>query len=78
MISVEFLGPIGEQKMEFNVHSLSELKIKLQEIKSISKWLPMSAIAINDVLIEEADTPLKDGDKIVVLPPVCGGCGLYA
>ncbi|PAF43956.1 MoaD/ThiS family protein [Helicobacter sp. 11S02596-1] len=73
MVSVEFLGPIGEQEMVFDVSNLSELKIKLQEIPSVAKWLPMSAIAINDVLIEDVDTPLNDGDKIVVLPPVCGG-----
>ncbi|PAF42316.1 MoaD/ThiS family protein [Helicobacter sp. 11S03491-1] len=73
MVSVEFLGPIGEQKMEFDISTLSELKAKLGEIQNIAKWLPMSALALNDVLIEDPDTPLKDGDKIVVLPPVCGG-----
>ncbi|MDO7253552.1 MoaD/ThiS family protein [Helicobacter cappadocius] len=73
MISVEFLGPIGENKMELDVKNLTELKEKLQGIESIKKWLPMSALAINDVLVEDINTPLKDGDKVVILPPVCGG-----
>lgn len=73
MIIVEFLGPIGEEKMEFDITSLRELKSKLENIPNIAKWLPMSAIAVNDVLVDSLDTPLNKGDKIVVLPPVCGG-----
>ncbi|PAF48519.1 molybdopterin synthase sulfur carrier subunit [Helicobacter sp. 12S02634-8] len=73
MVVVEFLGPIAEKKMELELTSLKELKAKLQAIPSIAKWLPMSALALNDVLIEDLDTPLKDGDRVVVLPPVCGG-----
>lgn len=73
MIIVEFLGPIGEEKMEFDITSLRELKSKLENIPNIAKWLPMSAIAVNDVLVDSLDIPLNKGDKIVVLPPVCGG-----
>ncbi|PAF53515.1 molybdopterin synthase sulfur carrier subunit [Helicobacter sp. 13S00482-2] len=73
MVSVEFLGPIGEKKMELDVKNLVELKEKLNTIESVQKWLSMSALAINDVLVEDINTPLKDGDKVVILPPVCGG-----
>lgn len=73
MVFVQFLGPIGEKEMEFDVKNLSELKTKLQEIPSISKWLPISAIALNDVIIKDMNAELKNGDKLIVLPPVCGG-----
>lgn len=73
MVNVEFLGPIGEEKMELDVKNLVELKEKLSGIKSLAKWLPMSALAINDVLVEDLNTSLKDGDRVVILPPVCGG-----
>lgn len=73
MVSVEFLGPIGEEKMELDVKNLVELKEKLSGIENLAKWLPMSALAINDVLIEDLNISLKDGDRVVILPPVCGG-----
>lgn len=73
MVNVEFLGPIGEEKMELDVKNLVELKEKLSGIESLTKWLPMSALAINDVLVEDLNTSLKDGDRVVILPPVCGG-----
>lgn len=73
MVSVEFLGPIGEEKMELDVKNLVELKEKLSKIEGLAKWLPMSALAINDVLIEDLNTSLNDGDRVIILPPVCGG-----
>lgn len=73
MVNVEFLGPIGEEKMELDVKNLVELKEKLSGIESLAKWLPMSALAINDVLVEDLNISLKDGDRVVILPPVCGG-----
>ena len=38
-----------------------------------SKWLEISAVAINDVLVADLNAPIKQGDKISLLPPVCGG-----
>ncbi|PAF51538.1 MoaD/ThiS family protein [Helicobacter sp. 13S00477-4] len=73
MVIVEFMGPINENKIELDVKNLFELKIKLQEIPAIAKWLDLSAVAVNDVLVEDIDMELKNGDRVVVLPPVCGG-----
>ncbi len=73
MVSVEFLGPIQMEKKEFNVQSIRELKDELYKIPELEDWLESLAVAVNDKIITSLDTPLKDGDKVVLLPPVCGG-----
>lgn len=73
MVKVEFLGPIGIGEMEFEAVTLSELGAKLQKIEELKPWLANSAIAVNDTLTSDKNMPLKDGDKISILPPVCGG-----
>ena len=73
MVTVEFLGPIQIDKKEFNVNSVRELKEELYKIPELEDWLISCAIAVNDKIIDTLDTPLKDGDKVVLLPPVCGG-----
>jgi molybdopterin synthase sulfur carrier subunit len=73
MVTISFLGPIEHEEMKLDVSSLKELKNILSEDESISKWLLNSAIAINDNIVTDINTPLKDGDTIALLPPVCGG-----
>lgn len=73
MIKVEFLGPIGREPMELDVGSLKELAEILSKDESIKEWLPNSAIALNDKIIDDIKTTLEDGDKVSLLPPVCGG-----
>ena len=73
MVKVEFLGPIGKEPLELDITNLNELSTILKQDDSLSMWLKNSACAINDVLIENKDTPLKNDDKITLLPPVCGG-----
>jgi len=73
MVTVEFLGPIQIDKKEFDVSSVRELKDELYKIPELEDWLISCAIAVNDKIINTLDTPLKDGDKVVLLPPVCGG-----
>ncbi|PAF45668.1 MoaD/ThiS family protein [Helicobacter sp. 11S02629-2] len=73
MIHVTFLGPIEEQVLELDVKNLRELKEALEKIPAVKKWLHISAVALNDTICENLDTPLKSGDKVVILPPVCGG-----
>ena len=73
MITVEFLGPIGKQPIEVEIENLQQLSTILQEDESLQPWLHNSAVAINDVLTKEKNVLLKDGDKISLLPPVCGG-----
>lgn len=72
-VKVEFLGPIGLEAKEFDVTNLQELRSELQKIEALSEWLKLSAVALNDEIIEDLNTPLKDGDRLVLLPPVCGG-----
>ncbi|MCI2236035.1 MULTISPECIES: MoaD/ThiS family protein [Helicobacter] len=73
MIEVELLGPLGNQKFTSNAKDFYALKKELQQDSAIQNWLKDCAIALNDEIVQSLDTPLKDGDKVVILPPVCGG-----
>lgn len=73
MVRVEFLGPIQKDALELEISNLSELASILQEDKEMSQWLQNSAVAVNDTLVSSLDAPLSNGDKISLLPPVCGG-----
>lgn len=73
MVKVEFLGPIQKKPMELEISNLTQLAQILQETPEMHEWLENSAVAVNDTLVSSLDFPLKDGDKISMLPPVCGG-----
>ncbi len=73
MVKVEFLGPIGVDAMELEVKNLAELKEILSQNSQISKWLKLCAVALNDEIVSDINQELKNGDKICILPPVCGG-----
>ncbi|AGV09390.1 MoaD/ThiS family protein [Campylobacter coli] len=73
MVKVEFLGPINKPKLELNIKNLKELKAILQEDESLKEWLELCAVSLNDEIIFDENTKLKNGDKIALLPPVCGG-----
>ncbi|ELU9982861.1 MoaD/ThiS family protein [Campylobacter coli] len=73
MAKVEFLGPINKENLELEVKNLKELKEILQEDESLKEWLELCAISLNDEIVFDENTSLKDGDKIALLPPVCGG-----
>lgn len=73
MIRVEFLGPIQKEPLELNIKNLNELAKILQDDKDMQKWLENSAVAVNDTLINSREYELNDGDKVSLLPPVCGG-----
>ena len=73
MVIVEFLGPINKDDMKLDIKNLAELSEILKNDKEIYSWLDTCAVAINDTLICSKDIDLKDGDKISLLPPVCGG-----
>lgn len=73
MIIVEFLGPIQKENLELEITNLSELATVMQETPEMSEWLENSAVAVNDTLVSSLEHPLEDGDKISILPPVCGG-----
>ena len=73
MIRVEFLGPIQKDALELEITNLQELATILQETPEMEEWLKNSAVAVNDTLVSSLDVELKDGDKVSLLPPVCGG-----
>jgi len=73
MIKVEFLGPIKKEPLEVNINTLEELSAVLKEDETLHPWLENSAVAVNDVLTKDKTLKLIDGDKISLLPPVCGG-----
>ena len=73
MVDIEFLGPIDRKNISLDVSTLDEVSLKLQNDKELSDWLEKCAIAVNDEIVFNRDIKLKDGDKISLLPPVCGG-----
>ena len=73
MIRVEFLGPIGKKPLEVDATTLREVSDLLQQDEALVDWLPKCAVALNDMMVSDLDTALKTGDKITILPPVCGG-----
>ncbi|GAA7214430.1 molybdopterin synthase sulfur carrier subunit [Helicobacter pylori] len=73
MVEVRFFGPIKEENFFIKVSDLKELRAILQKKEGLKEWLGVCTIALNDRLIDNLNTPLKDGDVISLLPPVCGG-----
>lgn len=73
MVKIEFLGPINKDDMDLDIDNLSQLSEILKNDKEVSSWLETCAVAINDTLICTKDIKLNNGDKISLLPPVCGG-----
>ena len=73
MVSVEFLGPINKDIISLDIYNLSQLSDILKEDNEVKAWLKDCAVAINDKLVCTQDIKLNNGDKISILPPVCGG-----
>ncbi len=73
MITVEFLGPIGIKPMQLYIDNLQQLSDMLKDHEKVSSWLENCAVAVNDILIQDKNIELKPGDKVSLLPPVCGG-----
>jgi len=73
VVKVEFLGPIEKEALELDIADLNELASILQKDAEVKGWLESCAVAVNDTLVASLEYPLKDGDKISLLPPVCGG-----
>lgn len=73
MITVEFLGPIARPSMSVDVASLRDLRDILASDESLSQWLENCAVAVDDEIVSDIDIALKDGAKVSLLPPVCGG-----
>lgn len=73
MVTVEFLGPINKEPMKVEIKNLSELSEILKSDNQVSTWLETCAVAVNDTMVSSKDIYLNDGDKVSLLPPVCGG-----
>jgi len=73
MIKVEFLGPIGKAPIEMKATTLVEVSAKLKEDGTLTEWLDKCAVALNDTMVNDLSTSLKAGDRVSILPPVCGG-----
>ena len=73
MIKVEFLGPIGKAPVEMEAETLADVSKKLKEDATLTQWLETCAVALNDTMVNDLNTVLKDGDRVSILPPVCGG-----
>ena len=73
MVYVEFLGPIQKDTIELEASHLQEVADLLSRDSEIASWLENSAVAVNDTLVKSLDIALQDGDRISLLPPVCGG-----
>ena len=73
MVTVDFLGPIQKPSLELDISNLNELAKILQDDAEVSEWLDSCAVAVNDTLVSSLEVALNDGDKVSLLPPVCGG-----
>jgi len=73
MITVEFLGPIQKAPLTIEAASLHDVAEVLKQDTQMAEWLENCAVAVNDMLVASLDTELKSGDKVSLLPPVCGG-----
>jgi molybdopterin synthase sulfur carrier subunit len=73
MVTVEFLGPIGVGDLSLDVATLQELSGELKKIPELSSWLDSSAVAVNDQIVSDKSLKLESGDRVSLLPPVCGG-----
>lgn len=73
MVRIEFLGPIQKPAIEMEADNLAQVAELLRRDEGVRPWLENSAVAVNDILVSGLDTPLKSGDRVSLLPPVCGG-----
>ena len=73
MVKVEFLGPINKDTLEVDVSTLEELSLLLKQDGELNDWLDNCAVAVNDMIVQDKTITLNDGDRVSLLPPVCGG-----
>ncbi len=73
MVKVEFLGPMGQEPIEIEAKTLKEVATYLQNVEGVNSWLDKCAVAVNDEMTNDLSKVLKLGDRVSILPPVCGG-----
>jgi len=73
MVIVEFAGPLNKDKIQLNITSLKELSDFILKDDNLKEWADNLAVAVNDEIVTDINFELKDGDRVTLLPPVCGG-----
>ena len=73
MVIVEFAGPLNKDKIQLNITSLKELSDFILKDDNLKEWADNLAVAVNDEIVTDIHFKLKDGDRVTLLPPVCGG-----
>jgi len=73
MITIEFLGPIQKEKITLEASTLNDVAEHLNKDAELKTWIETCAVAVNDVMVMDLNTSLKSGDRVSLLPPVCGG-----
>jgi len=73
MVTIEFLGPIQKDKISLEAKTLNDVAEFLSDDAELKTWIDSCAVAVNDVMVMDLNTPLNSGDKVSLLPPVCGG-----
>ena len=73
MVTIEFLGPIQKENITLEASTLNDVAAHLNTDVELKTWLETCAVAINDTMVMDLNTELKNGDRISLLPPVCGG-----
>lgn len=73
MVTIEFLGPIQKDKISLEAATLNDVAQYLSQDSELKTWIETCAVAVNDVMVMDLNTKLISGDKVSLLPPVCGG-----
>jgi len=73
MVTIEFLGPIQKEKISLEAATLNDVAQHLSKDAELRTWIDTCAVAVNDVMVMDLNTKLSSGDKVSLLPPVCGG-----
>lgn len=73
MVTIEFLGPIQKENITLEAATLNDVAAHLNTDAELKTWLETCAVAVNDTMVMDLNTELKNGDRVSLLPPVCGG-----
>ena len=73
MVIIEFMGPINREPIELDISTVKELSDFIMKDDTLSTWADSLAVGVNDEIITDINFKLKDGDRVTLLPPVCGG-----
>jgi len=73
MVIIEFMGPINREPIELDISTVKELSDFIMKDDTLSVWADSLAVGVNDEIVTDINFKLKDGDRVTLLPPVCGG-----